>query len=107
MTGKGNNPQSSNSGDFENEARERLATIETQHDNLEEKVDGLHDGQDEILDTLNAIGHSYVEENDLDPLHEEVEKNSEARERAYAVAKFLAVTLTILGGFSGVIVIIL
>lgn len=92
---------------FESEARERLATMETQHDNLEEKVDELKEGQKDILDSLGDLGGEYVEEDKLDPLADEVEKNVATREKAHALAKFIVVALTLAGGFSGAAVVIL
>lgn len=106
MKGKGDSQNGRNG--FESEARERLATIEAQHDNLVEKVDDLSDGQGEILDHLGTLGDNYVEEDEeFDTLREGVDENTKARQQAQVILRYTVVALTLVGGFSGAMVVIL
>lgn len=87
--------------DFETEARERLATMEAQHDSLDSKVEGLTEGQEEILRRLNDLGATFVNEEDFEPLEEKVEKNSRTRQRARTTATILLTLASVSGGLSG------
>lgn len=96
---------------FENETRERLAIVETHQENLEEKVDGLGDGQDEILSRLDSLGDDFVTEdqlesqveNELEDVAETASENELARERRVAVYKFVAFALTLIAGSWGLL----
>jgi predicted nuclease with TOPRIM domain len=93
--------------EFDVEARERLARMEAHHENLDEKVEGLSEGQTEIMEALNTLDSEYVEDERLEPLADEVEKNVEARQKGEAMMRYTLAILTLLGGFSGVILVIL
>lgn len=100
-------PNDSHPDEFEPEARERLSTIETRQETIQEDIEDLADGQDEILSALGAISDEKVAQKRLDGVVRETEANTEFRNRLLAVVKFAATTGTIVGGFSGVMVLVL
>lgn len=87
--------------DFENEARERLATAEADLDTLDEKVDSLADGQEQIMDKLDDLDDRFVEEEEFEDVAEDVSKNSNARVRVRTAALTLVKAAAIIGGGSG------
>jgi len=90
---------------FEIESRERLATMEAQHDSLEEKVDSLADGQDEILDHLNKLNQKYVDDEEFGEISGQVSKNSRARRRATTLTKLFLMVMAFGGSLTGLAVV--
>lgn len=83
--------------EFEAEARERLATLEVQQDNLEGKADELKDGQREILAQLGDLDDGFVTDEEFEPVKDSTEANTEVRTTAVAYAKLVGIAVGALG----------
>lgn len=88
---------------FENEARERLATMEAQHDNLEEKVDDIREGQKQIIDRLED---GVVTEDDFEPIAEKADSNEDELQQAKSIVAAIVTFLTVMSGLAGLVVLI-
>jgi hypothetical protein len=97
----------SDAQDFENEARERLARIETHQEQFDKKLDDIADGQEAIFDELNRVDGETVEEDRMDDLESDVELNSRYRQRTVSILKFVAAALSLGSGFTGLLVVAL
>lgn len=100
----------SSEDDFQMEAAERLASLETKQDSLADRVEDLNDGQGEILDKLESAIEERSElatedelaeaEQMVQDLAEDVEANEKKHERYRAVVKFTSVVLGLITGGS-------
>ena len=87
--------------DWESEARERLASVETQQDNIENRLEILREGQNEIMSKLTTMEKDAVTQEDLEEVQQTTESNTEARERKEGAYKALAIIGSTLAGASG------
>lgn len=84
---------------FEGNTRERLASLETNQENLQSKADEIREGQDEIIDRLDDLSENFVTENEFSEVKETAETNEEVRQ----AAKHYTRLLLILSGAAGTI----
>lgn len=102
------NSDSRNPGrDFESEARERLAAIETRQETLQDSVEELAEGQETIIDGIDVLDDDKVEAEKLAEVISEAEENTRFRQRTKAVLKAGAFVLTLTGAFSGALVLLI
>lgn len=81
---------------FEDEARERLASVETRQESIENRIDGLYEGQQDIAAKIDGL--AYVEEERFDNLQQTVKENEESRIKTKGVVTFIVVSLSLGGG---------
>lgn len=87
--------------DWEKESRERLASVETQQENIEHRLELLRDGQGEIMDRLNEIQSEAVSQEDLEGIEETTATNTKSRKRREGAYKALAILGSCIAGASG------
>lgn len=92
--------------DWENESRERIASLETQQDNIDRRLEQLREGQEEILDQLVDMQTTRVTNEDLEDLRESTVENTGSRKRKQGALKALAALGSALAGAAGYAVVV-
>lgn len=92
--------------DWEGESRERIASLETQQDNIDRRLEQLREGQEEILDQLVDMQTTRVTNDDLDDLRESTVENTGSRKRKQGALKALAALGSALAGAAGYAVVV-
>lgn len=89
---------------FNYEARERLTSLETRQETIQERTDELKEGQEEIAEKIDNL--DFVDPGEFDEVAERAKKNEKARLRARTLIK-LTTAVGTLGGSIGAVVVAL
>jgi hypothetical protein len=95
------------SEDFEIEARERLARIETKQEHQESMLEDLADGQQAISNQLAEVDDHIIDDDRVDEIERDVDLNTQARRRYRSILLALGSLLSLGSGFTGVVLFIL
>lgn len=86
---------------------ERLARLETRQETIQEDVEDLQRGQEKILSAVYDLDDQFAGEDWRDEAQSQINQNRRSITRRNAVIKFIILILTILGGFTGLIIALL
>lgn len=95
------------SEEFELEARERLARIETRQEHQDEMLENLADGQQAISDQLAEMDEHIIDDDRVDDLEDAVDLNTQARRRYKSILVALGTLLSLGSGFTGLVIFVI
>jgi len=90
--------------DFESETRERLATVEQQHENVRYRLERLREGQDAIMGKLDTMESEFAKEEDVQGVQSEAGQNTSSRKRKEGALKAAFLVGSVISGASGYVV---